>query len=183
MNSSKRPGEPLSKFSIMKHRRFFIALITTIVIVTGLSAGTSERKVMNNRDVVRRIYEEAINTGRLELLDQLISDAYEVPDGAQGKVAFRTNVAELRAGFPDIRFTIEDVIAEGDRVAVRWSWIATHRGTFRHIAPTGKRVTNSGIAIYQLEDGKVVRSWLETDRLGALQQMGAAPAPPAALAR
>lgn len=178
MNSSKRRGKRLSKFSIMKRRQFFITLITAIVIVTGLDAATNGRKTMTNKEVVRRIYEEAINTGRLELLDELVADAYEAPDGAKGAAAFGANVAELRAGFPDIRFTVEDLIGEGDRVAVRWSWIATHRGTFRRIAPTGKRITNSGIAIYQLRDGKIVRSWLETDRLGALQQMDAAPAPP-----
>ncbi|HEY0789054.1 MAG TPA: ester cyclase [Thermoanaerobaculia bacterium] len=164
----------------MKHRQLLIALITAVVTTAGVTAGTHERKAMNQKDIVRHIYEDAINTGRLERFDELVAATYEAPDGAKGAAAFRANVAELRAGFPDIRFTIEDLIAEGDRVAVRWSWVATHRGTFRGIPPTGKRVTNSGIAIYQLREGKIVRSWLETDRLGALQQMGAAPAPAAA---
>ena len=125
-----------------------------------------------NKEVVRKVYEECINTGRLDSLDALVSTEY-----AGGVAAFRANVAELRAGFPDIRFTIEDLVAEGDRVALRWTWVATHEGRFRGTAPTHKRVTNSGIMIYQLRDGRIVRNWLETDRLGVLQQLGVVPAP------
>jgi steroid delta-isomerase-like uncharacterized protein len=165
------------------NRRHVVIALTIALAIVGIDAragaDTKERTSMTNKDLVRRIYEEAFNTGRLDVLDELVAGAYEAPDGTSGAAAFRTNVADLRAGFPDIRFTIEDLIAEEDRVAVRWSWIATHRGAFRGVAPTGKRITNSGIAIYQLDDGKIVRSWLEADRLGALQQMGAAPAPAA----
>lgn len=165
----------------MKRRHLLLAPIAAVLIVAGIEAGTGtdtyERKAMTNQNLVRRIYEEAFNGGRLDILDELVADAYEAPDGGRGAAAVRTNIADIRAGFPDIRFTIEDLIAEGDRVVVRWSWVATHRATFRGIAPTGKRITNSGIAIYQLRDGKIVRSWLETDRLGVMQQLGAAQAP------
>lgn len=75
-----------------------------------------------------------------------------------------------------LRFTLHDLVAERDLVALRWTWEATHTGTFRIWRPSGKRVTNSGIVIYQLEQGKVVRVWLETDRLGVLQQIGVIPA-------
>jgi predicted ester cyclase len=95
--------------------------------------------------------------------------------GARGPSGFAGNVDELRAGFPDIRFTVHDLVAEDDRVAVRWTWEATHAGTFRGWAPTGRRVTNSGNAIYQLAGGKIVRVWLETDRLGFFQQIGVIP--------
>jgi predicted ester cyclase len=71
--------------------------------------------------------------------------------------------------------TVEDLIAEGDRVAVRTRWQATHTGAFRGIPPTGKRITNTSITIYQLADHKLVHAWIETDRLGTLQQMGASP--------
>lgn len=124
----------------------------------------------HNKEVVRRVYEECINPGRLDALDALVSESY---DG--GVAAFRANIAELRAGFPDIRFTVEDLVADEDRVAVRWTWVATHDGTFRGIAPTHKRVTNSGIVIYRLRAGRIVASWIETDRLGALQQLGVVP--------
>ncbi len=131
----------------------------------------------DNKNIIRRIYEESNNTGRLELLDQFVSDTFE-----GGVAAFRANVAQLLVGFPDIRFTIEDMIAEGDRVVARWTWEATHDGPFGGMAPTHRRITNSGIVIYQLRDGKVVRNWVEIDRLGTLQQIGAVPSRPAAAA-
>lgn len=151
-----------------------IAVLAIFIIC--LNANAKPDRSSMNREVARKIYEQCINQGRVELLDQLISDDYAGPDGARGPAAFRATVTGLRAGFPDIRFTIEDVFAEDDRVVVRWSWQGTHDGPFRGIAPTHKKITNTGIVIYELRDGKVVRNWLETDRLGALQQMGAAPA-------
>ena len=72
-----------------------------------------------------------------------------------------------------MRFTIEDLIAEGDRVVVRWRWRATHAGTFNGHPATGKAVSNTGTVIYQLAGDKIVRAWLEADRLGVLQQIGA----------
>lgn len=99
------------------------------------------------------------------------------PTGERGPDGFVANIRDLRAGFPDIHFTIDDLVAEADRVVVRWSWRATHDGPFRGLAPTHKPVTNSGIAIYQLASGQILHNWLETDRLGALQQLGALPPP------
>src|SRR6187200_3449772 len=78
-----------------------------------------------NKQAVRRIYDEAVNAGRTAVLADLIAPEFTGPDGARGPAAFGANVDALRAGFPDIRFTIEDVVAEGDRVAVRWTWKGT----------------------------------------------------------
>ena len=168
MNLSKRHETRVDKFGGMKR---FIALLASLIVCLTTNA-QSDRRPMN-KEIARKIYEEAINAGRLELLDSFFADEYEGPDGTRGPAAFRATVAGLRTGFPDIRFTVEDLIAEGDRVAVRWSWQATHDGPFRGNAPTHKRVTNTGIVIYQFRDGKVIKNWLETDRLGALQQIGA----------
>jgi predicted ester cyclase len=129
-----------------------------------------------NKQVVRRLYDECINPGRLELLSELVSDGFVGPQGARGPAGFAATITGLRAGFPDIKITVEDLIAEGDRVTVRSSWQATHTGTFRGIPPTGKRITSTSITIYQLADHKLVHSWIESDRLGTLQQMGASPA-------
>lgn len=128
--------------------------------------------VETNKQIVRRIYEEAINNAKLELLDATIADSYVGERGDQGPPSFRATVEGLRRGFPDIRFTVEELIGEGDRVVIRWTWTGTHSGPFRELAPTGKSVKNSGIAIYTLRDGKVVASKLESDRLGVLQQLG-----------
>jgi len=126
-----------------------------------------------NKAAVRRLYDEVINAGRLELAAELVAPDYVGPTGDGGVEGFTATLRDLRRGFPDITFTLEDLVAETDRVAVRWRWEATHAGQFRTFAATGARVTNTGIAIYQLTEGRISRAWVETDRLGALQQIGA----------
>ncbi len=127
----------------------------------------------NNKQTVVRIYQEYINQDRRELLADLVSADYTHLDGRRGREAFQGVVEGLKRGVPDIQFVVEDVLAENDRVAIRWKWTGTHRGELNGFAPSNKRLENEGIAIYQLADGKVVRSWLQTDRLGVLQQVGA----------
>ena len=80
--------------------------------------------------------------------------------------------AAARAAFPDLTVTINDLIAEDDRVAKLWSLTATHKGEYLGIAPTGRRVTWSGITIYRVRAGKVVECIWRTDALGLLQQLG-----------
>lgn len=128
--------------------------------------------------VIRRVY-EAINDGRLDDIDPLIASDFPGVAGRTGPAAFRQNVEALRTGFPDVRFSIEDLVAERDRIVVRWIWHGTHTGPFRGLGPSGRHVSNSGIAIYQIRDGRVANVWLETDRLGVLEQVGAAPKPAA----
>lgn len=155
------------------------ALTAALVACTGNQIPETRNASMTtdaNKQVVRRLYDECINPGRLDLLTELVSDDFVGPQGAHGSAGFAAAISGLRAAFPDIKVTVEDVIAEGDRVTVRSSWQATHTGTFRGIPPTGKRITNTSITIYQLADHKLVHSWIESDRLGTLQQMGASPA-------
>lgn len=140
------------------------------------AAPTSTSARGGGADVVRRLYEEAINQGRTDLYAELISADFVGPDGQRGVAGYTANVESVRAGFPDIRFHIEEIVDGGDRVAVRWSWEGTHTGSFRGFAPTGKRIRNTGIAIYEIKGGKAVRAVLETDRLGALQALGVLPA-------
>jgi predicted ester cyclase len=127
-----------------------------------------------NREAVRRVYDEVLNTGKLELLAQMVSDDYVAPDGKRGAGALSERLGKLRDAFPDIHYTVEDLVVEGERVAVRWTWEGTHLGPgpFRVLAPTGKRVKNTGMAVYRMRDGKVVGIVMETDRLGFLQAVG-----------
>jgi predicted ester cyclase len=128
-----------------------------------------------NQEIVRKIYEDVINPGRLEKLAEYVDASYVGPSGERGPEGFAATISGLRSGFPDIRFTLDDLFASGDRVALRWTWEGTHQHPFRGFEPTGKRVTNTALAIYELRDGKVVRAWLQTDRLGFLEAMGALP--------
>jgi predicted ester cyclase len=129
-----------------------------------------------NKEAIRKLYDVCINQGRSDLLPELVATDYIGQRGEKGPAGFGHNVEELRVGFPDIHFMVGDLVAEGDRVAVRWTWSGTQTGQFREIPPSNKRVSNSGMAFYQMREGKVFRAWVETDRLGALQQMGVVPA-------
>lgn len=125
-----------------------------------------------NADAVRRIYTEAINERRLELLNELVAEDYAGPRGERGPQGFAATLRALLAGIPDLRFELQDVVASPEAVAVRWRWSGRHSGTLFNLAPSDKQVENSGIAIYYFKAGKITRSRVETDRLGLLQQIG-----------
>jgi predicted ester cyclase len=150
-------------------------LLIASLAACATTANPTESSTMStdaNKQTIRRLYDECINPNRLDLLGDLVASDFVGPEGVHGPGGFGAGLTGLRAGFPDIHFTIDDLIAEGDRVTVRSTWHATHTGTFRGMAPTGKPVTNTSIAIYQLANHKLIHSWVESDRLGTLQQMG-----------
>jgi len=128
-----------------------------------------------NETIIQTLFGECFNQGKLELLEQLVSPDY-LPDyvgarGARGRDGFKF-ILGLRAAFPDIHYTLDDILAAGDRVAVRWHWTGTHQGEFRGISASQKPVSTTGNGIFRLRDGKIVGGSLETDRLGFLQQLG-----------
>ncbi|HSS37638.1 MAG TPA: ester cyclase [Polyangia bacterium] len=128
----------------------------------------------DNKSNVRRLF-ETFNTADLASIDALVGPEYVGAQGDKGPAGFKTVVVGLRAAFPDLHYTLDDVIAEGDQVAVRWHWTGTHQGAFRGFPPTGKAVTNTGAGIFRLSGGQIVAAELETDRLGFLEQIGAVP--------
>lgn len=83
----------------------------------------------------------------------------------------------MQSAFPDLERTIEQIIAEGDKVVARWSAKGTHLGDFNGLPPTGNIVTSSGITIFRIANGRIVEEWSESDMLGLLQQVGALPSP------
>jgi predicted ester cyclase len=147
--------------------------VAVVGMVVSLTTGTGKASTSGGdmKNVIKELYEVWINTGHLDGLDEVVSTDYVAPDGQRGAAAFRANIEQLRRGFPDIRFTVEDLVAEGDKVTVRWTWRGTHTGPFRAFQPTGHSITNSGIAIYQFVDGRIANVWLETDRLGVVEQL------------
>lgn len=136
---------------------------------------TSRSAPADHAAAIRQIYDVCLNTGDLALAPRLFADDYVGPGGEIGPAGFATTIRGLRTGMPDIHVEIQDLTADGDRVWVRWRWVGTHRGTLRGFPPTGRRVANTGMTMYALRDGRVVRSWVESDRLGFLQQIGAVP--------
>jgi predicted ester cyclase len=130
----------------------------------------------------RRFYEHlnrALKTGNIAELDAVIApgavDHNPVPGMKQGLEGIKAAFAEGRVSFPDLVFTVEDVIAEGDKAACRLSARATHRGTFQGVPATGKVVTQTGIDILRFVDGRLVERWGEFDALGLLAQLGLVP--------
>ena len=134
-----------------------------------------------NKALSRRGIEEAWNKGNLGIIDEVIVPDVVIHDlgnpagEIRGREAVKTQRVLFRTAFPDLRLTIEDTIAEGDEVMVRFTARGTHRGELLGIAPTGKQVVVSGIAIDRYADGKVVEGWGYFDRLGLLQQLGMIP--------
>ncbi|HKH40108.1 MAG TPA: ester cyclase [Rubrobacter sp.] len=119
-----------------------------------------------NKTVVRREQEELWNhTGDLDAAEELFA--------AGEAEAAKQQAADFRRGFPDVISTIEDLIAEGDKVVARWRSRATHQGDYMGIAPSGKEVEFTGISFYRIEGGKIVQSWNSEDRLGLMRQIGA----------
>ena len=126
--------------------------------------------VEENKALVRREQEELWNaTGNLDAAQELfVADRVEVA---------RQEAADFREGFPDVVSTIEDLIAEGDKVVARWRARATHQGEYMGIPPTGKEVEFTGISVYRIEAGKIAQSWNEEDELGLMRQIGAVAEP------
>jgi predicted ester cyclase len=131
----------------------------------------SNVSVEENKTLVRREQEELWNhTGDLDAAAEELFAAGQAEDAKQ-------EAASFRRGFPDVTSTIEDLIAEGDKVVARWRSHATHQGDYMGIAPSGKEVEFTGISVYRIEEGKIAESWTVEDQLGLMRQIGAIPEP------
>lgn len=136
--------------------------------------------VEENKERVRRTLETVWNEGNVDSVDDEYSSEF-VSHGLQpepvDREGFKQFVEIQRTAFPDVHFDIEDVIAEGDRVVLRWTATGTHEGRLPNIdvEPTGEEITVTGVTSSRLEDGTFVESWVEWDQLGMLQQLGVVP--------
>lgn len=128
--------------------------------------------------LVHRYVEEVLNGGKFEVLDDLVSPHYKrylSPTAAPlTPEAQKQRLAGLHAAFPDIHLTVEDLIVQGDKVAVRMTLRGTHRGIFQGIAPTGKQVTVSAFDIIHFENERLNEHWGGPDLFSLVQQLGAA---------
>jgi len=133
----------------------------------------------SHKTVVRRYYDEVLNTANLALIDELATDDYiendPFPGQGNGRADLKARVAALLEAFSPCTFTIEDVVAEGDRVVVRWSSSGTHSGPFMGMPPTNRSYTISGIDIHRLTDERMAEHWHVVDQLSQLQQLGVLP--------
>ena len=137
-----------------------------------------------NKAILARMVEQVWNEGRIDLVEEFFTEDYVQHITGQptttGTEAVRAAIVMSRNSYPDFRLSIDDFVAEGDRVAARWSWSGTHEGDFSGIPPTGKKVSQSGTTFYRLEKGRIAEVWFLGDMMGLMQQLGVVPTPEAA---
>jgi len=140
-----------------------------------------------NKEIVRRYYEALWNAWNLSVADQVMAAdiAFRGSLGVrtQGLAGFKQYVSMVRTAFPDFHNTIEELLSEDDKVVARLTYRGTHQGELFGIAPTGKQVTYSGVAIFRIHTGKIAEAWILGDTLGLMQQLGAIPTGEAATGR
>lgn len=126
-----------------------------------------------NKAVVRRFFEEVWNQGKEDVVDEIFAPTVLFNGQIITREALKRSLAGRRAAFSDIHVTVEDQVAEGEKVSTRRTWRATHRGPYRGVAPTGKQVTWTQISVVRFSQGRVVEDWAVADEVGILQQLGA----------
>jgi steroid delta-isomerase-like uncharacterized protein len=129
-------------------------------------------------DLVQRIWREIWNQGLLDVVDDVLADEYvghipAMPEPVRGTRGFKELIAAYRTAYPDVHLTVDDVIASGDRVVVRWTSRGTNTGSFMGMKPTGRNVEVAGISIFRIEGGKVAEEWEGFDTLAMMRQLGA----------
>ncbi len=133
-----------------------------------------------NKAVVRRLLEEVFNQNHLDVADELIANSYVYREPTvgekHGREGFRELITLYKNAFPDCTITINEQVAEGDRVVTRWTAKGTHQGELFGTKPTNKTVTVNGILVSRIANGKVVEEHEVYDTFGMLRQIGAVPA-------
>ena len=136
-----------------------------------------------NKALARRSW-EVVTEGSLDTLEDALAEVYtedfvmhEPAEDIVGIEGLTQFVSMIRSAIPDLRITIEDDMAEGDKVVTRWIGQGTHQGELMGVAPTGNQLTFTGITIHRIEDTKIVEEWSNWDALGVMRQIGVAPSP------
>ena len=140
--------------------------------------------VETSRRWVERYFNEVTNQGKLGVADQLFAVDYihhdpanPDPHGVRGVEDVKRHLKELLDAFPDTKFTVDDLVAEGDDVVARWTATCTHTGNYFGIPPTNKAATITGMNTWRITNGVAVEGWVNRDDLGLLQQLGVIPSP------
>jgi steroid delta-isomerase-like uncharacterized protein len=136
--------------------------------------------VEQNKEIARRFIQEIINTGDWSNAGEIVSqdvtmDHPSSPELVRGLEAVSGMLGAFKAGFSDLQLTIEDMVAEGDKVAVQWRARGTHDGNLFGIPPTGKSMNAGGMSLFTIQDGKIVHDVVREDSLGVMQQLGVIP--------
>jgi steroid delta-isomerase-like uncharacterized protein len=133
-----------------------------------------------NKEIIRALAEDVIHRGDLNRVAEFFAPEYAPHDpsnpGRRGGVeGAREFIGMLHAGLSDVRYSIEGLTAEADRVVYRWTLQGTHTGVFMGVPPSGRPIRVTGMDMFRLANGKIVESWASADALGMLQQLGVLP--------
>jgi len=134
----------------------------------------------DNKAIIRRLYEEVWNKRKLEVISEIVSPSHalqgpNISGSSVGPEAYKREFLLFLAGYSDLHFTIDDIIAEKDKVVACWTFSGTHRGDFMGIPATNKKVSMDGMTIHHLAGGKIMDSYGNWDALGMMQQLGVVP--------
>ncbi len=135
----------------------------------------NDAKIEENKQVVRSFPERAINERNIDLIDEIFTEDvidHHPVDETRGREAIKGMTEYLHTAFGESATTVEDIIAEGDRVAIRWTSRGIHEGEFMGFEPTGKPFEIEVTMLARMEDGKIAERWVQGDTLGMLQQLG-----------
>ena len=130
---------------------------------------------IENKTLVQRWFSEVWNEGRADAIDEMLADdavVHGLGADLHGSAEFKHFHSAYRNAYPDVTIDVDDLIAEGDMVAVRWSAIGTHRGDGLGFPATGRRAQFTGMVFVRIKDGRLVEGWNNFDQLGMLQQLG-----------
>ena len=136
---------------------------------------------IDNKALIQRFYDEVLHKRQFEYIDQVVSPSHSlhvptVSGGAVGPEVYKQQWVLFITAFPDLRFTIDEMIAEGEKVACAWTMTGTHLGEFQGIAATGKKISVDGVTIHHVTNGKIMDSYGSLDMWGMMQQLGVASA-------
>jgi steroid delta-isomerase-like uncharacterized protein len=140
--------------------------------------GTSDKEEKmseQNKTLARRWFEDLFSRGDLDAADEILSAEFVdhlTHEDERGLEELKHYVTMYRTAFPDIQDTVEEIVAEGDKVVIRWTSRGTNEGEFMGVAPTGRHVTFTGMRLFRIAENKIVESWVNIDERGLQEQLG-----------
>jgi steroid delta-isomerase-like uncharacterized protein len=143
---------------------------------------STNKQPPDNKQIVRRFMDECWNQGKLNLVSELVADKCRFhdpvfPSLTSGANNMRDHIESSRRGFPDLKFTVDDTIAERNEVVIHWTVNGTHKGSFLGMQPTNRRATVSGTSIYRIEGSKIAEVWAHWNLMSLMEQLGVRMAP------
>ena len=161
-----------------------VALILCLMIgcqdkeaMAELDSMKAQSEVMeNNKDLARRFMEEAWGKGNQDVVDELLADNFILQNPPQDviptKDGYKEWIGMIGSVFSVVETTLDDIIAEGDKVVIRWTYTSTLKSEYMGIPPSDNQIIMTGMSIDRFENGKIVEEWIEMDQLGMMMQMG-----------